>query len=166
MVREKPLEPKFFSIDIVETLGTLKTPVSCNDWKIQKEKITVVAFGFLPILGRDIFDQLGITISPRPCPKTEVNTVETPCAIKQSLAKEFSELILRIGKSKHYTVNSKFQRIYCVTHQKGRIIPIHLQRKVKIELDKLLNEGHFEKLSNCSDQFLFSPIVITVKKDH
>ena len=95
---KKPLEPKFFFNDIVETLGTLKTPVSCNDWKIQKEKTTVVADGFLPILGRDLFDQLGITISPRPRPKTEVNRVETPCAIKKSLAKEFAELILRIGK--------------------------------------------------------------------
>ena len=43
-------------------------------------------------------------------------------------------------------------------------MPIHLQRKVKIELEKLLNKGHIEKLTNCSDQF-FSPIVITFKKD-
>ena len=44
-------------------------------------------------------------------------------------------------------------------------MPIHLQPKVKIELEKLLNEGHIEKLNNCSDQFFISPIVITVKKD-
>ena len=42
---KKPLELKF-SNDIVETLGTLKTPVRCNDWKIYKAKITVVADGF------------------------------------------------------------------------------------------------------------------------
>ena len=29
----------------------------------------------------------------------------------------------------------------------------------------MLNEGHIEKLTNCSDQFFISPIVITVKKD-
>ena len=33
---KKPLELKSFSNDIVETLGTLKTPVRCNNWKIQK----------------------------------------------------------------------------------------------------------------------------------
>ena len=44
-------------------------------------------------------------------------------------------------------------------------MPIHLQPKVKIELEKLLNEGHIEKLTNCSDQLFISPIVITVKKD-
>ena len=44
-------------------------------------------------------------------------------------------------------------------------MPIHLQPKVKIEHEKLLNERHIEKLTNCSDQFFISPIVITVKKD-
>ena len=35
---KKPLELKSFSNNIVETLGTLKTPNRCNDWKIQKCK--------------------------------------------------------------------------------------------------------------------------------
>ena len=34
---KKPLDLKSFSNDIVETLGTLKTPVRCNDWKIQSK---------------------------------------------------------------------------------------------------------------------------------
>ena len=86
---KKPLELKSFSNDIVETLGTLKTPVRCNDWKIQKAKITVVADGFRTILARDLFDQLGITISQKPCPKIEFNNIQTPCAVKKSLAKIF-----------------------------------------------------------------------------
>ena len=57
----------------------------------------------------------------------EVNTVETPCAIKQSLAKKFPELIPRICKSKHHTVNSNFHRNYRVTRQKGRKVTINLQ---------------------------------------
>ena len=65
---KKPLELKSFPNDIVKTLVTLKTPVRCKDWKIQKAKITVVADGFRPILGRDLFDQLGTIISQKPCP--------------------------------------------------------------------------------------------------
>ena len=164
MVREKPLDLKSFSNDIVETLGTLKT-LSTIDWKNQKVKKTVVADGFRPILGRDLFDQLGITISQNPCPKTAVYTIETTCVTKHSLANKVPELILRIGKSKHHTVTSKFHRNSRVTQQKGRKIRIHLQPKLKIELEKLLSEGHIEKLSNCSVQFLIYPIVITVKKD-
>ena len=48
---KKTLELKSFSDDVVKTLGSLKTPVRCNDWKIQKAKITLVADGFRPILG-------------------------------------------------------------------------------------------------------------------
>ena len=44
-------------------------------------------------------------------------------------------------------------------------MPIHLQPKMKTEIEKLLNEGIIETLTNCSDQFFISPIVITVKKD-
>ena len=162
---KKPLKLKCFSNDIVKTLGTLKTPVRCNDWKIQKAKITVVADGCRLILGRDLFDQLGIIISQKPWPNVEINNIDHTCVIKKSLAEEFPDLISRIGKSKHHTVNSNFRKNYRVTHQKGRKVPIHLQPKVKIELEKLLNEGHIEKLTNCSDQIFISPIVITVKKD-
>ena len=110
----------------IKTLGTLKTPVRCNDWKIQKAKIMVVADGFRPILGRNLFDQIGKIISQKPCPNVEVNNIDQTCAIKRSLAKEFPDLISRIGKSKHHTVNSKFHKNYRVTHQKGRKVPIHL----------------------------------------
>ena len=152
---KKPLELKSFSNCIVEALGILKIPVRCSDWRIQKAKSTVVADSFRLILGRDLFNQLGIYISQKLGPNIEVNTVETLCAKKQSLAKEFPELISRIGKSKHHTVNSKFHRNYRVAHQKGRKVPIHLQPKVKIELKKLLNDGHIEKLTNCSDHFFY-----------
>ena len=96
----------------------MKTPVRCNDWKIQKAKITVVADGFRPILGRDVFDQLGIIILQKPRPNVEVNNIDQTWAIKRSFAKEFPELISRIGKSKHHTLNSKFHKNYRVTHQK------------------------------------------------
>ena len=87
---KNPLELKSFSNNIVETLGTLKTPVRCNDWKNQKTKITVVADGFRPIPGRDLFDQLGIKISQKPCPNIEINNLETPCAIKKTAYKGIS----------------------------------------------------------------------------
>ena len=147
--KKKTLELKPFSKDIVETLGTLKTPVLCYDWKIQKANITVVADGFQPILGRALFDQLGVTISQNPCPNIEVNTVETPCVIKQSLAKEFPELISRIRKSKHHSVNSKIHRIYlCHASKREKSAdPSPKDRTQKITKRK--------KISNCFDQFLY-----------
>ena len=49
-LEKKPLELKSFPNDIIETLGTLKTPVRFNDWKIHKAKFTVVADGFRPVI--------------------------------------------------------------------------------------------------------------------
>ena len=83
---KKPLELKSFSNDIVETWGILQTPIRWNNWKIPKAKITAVAGGFRIILGRDLFDQFGKTISQKPCTINEVKTVETSYALKQSLA--------------------------------------------------------------------------------
>ena len=49
--------------------------------------------------------------------------------------------------------------------QKGRRIPIHLQERVKIEMNKLIDQQHIIKLEKFSDKQFISPIVITVKKD-
>ena len=116
----------------------------------------MVADGFRLIIGRDLFDQLEIIISQKLFPKNEVKAVDVPCAVKHSVAKEFQQLLSRIGKSKNHTVNSKFHRNYRVTHQKERKVPINLQPKAKIELRKLLNEGHVENLSNFWPVFRFS----------
>ena len=66
---------------------------------------------------------------------------------------------------KLHTVRSKFHKKFTPTHQKGRRVPINLLYKVSDELKKLSNQGHIEKLQECSDQNFISPIVITVKKD-
>ena len=85
--------------------------------KSQEQQKTVFADGFWAILGRDLFDQLGITFSQKRCPKTEVNAIELPRVLKQPLAKKFPELISQIANSKHHTVNSKFHKNYSVIYQ-------------------------------------------------
>ena len=62
-------------------------------------------------------------------------------------------------------VRSKFHRNYTPLHQKGRRVPFNFLDKVSDELKKLSEQGHIEKLEECSDKNFISPIVITVKKD-
>ena len=40
-----------------------------------------------------------------------------------------------------------------------------IYKTVNSEIKKLFEEGHIEELSNCSDQYFISPIVITVKRN-
>ena len=58
---------------------------------------------------------------------------------KKEIANGFPGLIARIKKSEDNTVNLKFHSKYQLTHQTGQKLPIHLQPKVKIEIEKLLN---------------------------
>ena len=60
---------------------------------------------------------------------------------------------------------SKFHQKFTAKHQKGRLVPINLQPRVTVELDRLQKKGHLEKLSSCSDEHFITLIVITVKKN-
>ena len=49
--------------------------------------------------------------------------------------------------------------------QKGRPVPIHFQKIVKKELEKLIEKGHLEKADKTTENCFVSPAVITIKKD-
>ena len=51
------------------------------------------------------------------------------------------------------------------TQQKGRRIPIQLQKAVDEEIKSLLKDGHIEKIDGIKDDVFIQPTVITVKKD-
>ena len=122
--------------------------------------------GLKPLVGRDPFDALGISVTQ--IPKNEgsmVNTITSQCPFKTRIAKQFHQLITSIGHSKIHIFKSKFHRNSQPKHQKGRRVPINLQERVNNEIKKLLEEGHIEKLNNCSDQYFISPVVTTVKRD-
>ena len=80
----------------------------------------------------------------------------------------FSKLfpkLFTVGKFRNYKVQAEFFKNLVPVQQKGRRVPVTLQEKVDKEINKLLTQGHIEKLKECSDRYFVSPIVITVKKD-
>ena len=62
-------------------------------------------------------------------------------------------------------VRIKFKPGAKKTQQKGRRIPIQLQKAVDEEIGRLLKEGHIEKTNEMKDDVFIQPTVITVKKD-
>ena len=156
---------KTFSNEPIHTLGILQTSIQSNNWYANPIEIQVVTDGHCPLLGRDLSPALELSIQ-QSNNQTTINLVEQEyCLIKKQIAIDFPDLISRIGKSKVHMVCSKFHRNYTPSHQKGRRVPINLLDKVSDELMKLSEQGHFEKLQECSDKNFISPIVITVKKD-
>ena len=161
-----PQELKTFSNEPINVTGMIQAPIASNGWRLEEAEFVVVRDGLKPLVGRDLFDALGISVTQ--IPKNEgsmVNTITSQCPLKTRIAKQFPQLITRIGRSKIHIVKSKFHRNFQPKHQKGRRVPINLQERVNNEIQKLLEEGRIEKLNNCSDQYFISPIVITVKRD-
>ena len=124
-----------------------------------------MADGHRSLLGRDLFQALGLSIHQSNNHITINQVDQEYCPIKKQIAIDYPDLISRIGKSKVHTVRSKFHKHYTPSHQKCRRVPINLLDKVSAELKKLSEQGHIEKLQECSDKNFISPIVITVKKD-
>ena len=124
-----------------------------------------MADGLKSLIGRDLFNQLGLAVTQSTLIKgNSVNNITSP-EFKEQIAKKFPCLVSRIGRSKSHVAKSNFHKNFQPRHQKGRRIPINLQDKVNTELRKLLAEKHIIKLSSCPDNFFISPIVVTVKKD-
>ena len=165
-IREaNPKQLKTFLNEPIHTVGILQTSIQSSNWYANPIEIQVVADGHRSLLGRDLFPALGLSIQ-QSNNQMIINQVEQEyCSIKKQIAIDFPDLISRIGKSKVHTVRSKFHRNYTPSQQKGRRVPINLLDKVSDELKKLAEQGHIEKLQECSDKNFISLIVITVKKD-
>ena len=153
---------KTFSNDIIKIVGVINTSIKCNDWIATGVDVTVVEDGHRPIIGRDLFPKLGLSLTQL---KQFANIDQNQCLIKKQIAFDFPDLVTRIGKSLKHSVKSTFHKVFTPTHQKGRRVPINLQPLVNIELKKLPDEKHIIKLNSCSDKNFISPIVITVKRD-
>ena len=161
-----PQELKTISNEPINVTGMIQAPIASNGWRLEEAEFVVVRDGLKPLVGRDLFDALGISVTQTPKHEgSMVNTITSQCPFKTRIAKQFPQPITRIGRSKIHIVKSKFHRNFQLKHQKGRRVPINLQERVKNEIKKLLEEGHIEKLNNCSDPDFISPIVITVKRD-
>ena len=62
-------------------------------------------------------------------------------------------------------MRTQFKEEFIPVQQKGRRVPVHLQKRVEKKLNKLMDQKHIIKLDKFSDRQFISSIVITVKKD-
>ena len=83
----------------------------------------------------------------------------------QQIMREFPELFKRKARVKDYEIKTDMKENAKITQQKGRRIPIQLQEQVDKEIEKLLKDGHIERIEKIQDDVFIQPTVITVKKD-
>ena len=159
-----PPQLRNFSNEPIQVEGKIQAPVTSKGWACDTANFTVVADGLKSLIGRDLFDQLGLAVTQSTFLKgNSIKNIASP-EFKEQIAKTFPGLVSRLGMSKSHVAKSKFHKDFQPRHQKGRRIPINLQDTVNAELRKLLAEKHIIKLSSCPDKYFISPIVVTVKK--
>ena len=83
----------------------------------------------------------------------------------QQIIREFPDLFKRKGRVKNYEIKIDMKDNAKISQQKGRRFPIQLQDQVDKEIEKLLKDGHIEKVDKIQDDVFIQPTVITVKKD-
>ena len=137
-------ELNIFSNDLIKTIGVIKTSIKCKDWVAAGVNVKVVEDGHRPIIGRDLFPQLGLSVTQI---KQVANVNQNQCLIKKQIAFDFPGLISRISNLLKHSDKSTFHKNFTPTHQKDRRVPINLQPLVYDELTKLLAEKHIINLN-------------------
>ena len=148
--------------------GRLIVTIESGGWKVQTTPFVKVDDQKANIIGRNLLPRIGIKlVQDKQTQKvlTEQRSDESSHEIKQRVKDNFQQLCVRTGKSKHHVMKTQFNRDFEPIQQKGRRIPIHLQERVEVELNNLIDQKHIIKLDKCSDKQFISPIVITVEKD-
>ena len=158
----------------MQMIGTMAVTLQSNGWKIHAS-IKVIGGNRPSLIGRDLMPQLGLQlVQQSPGDQIiaigEVNqdALESEGELdswQTYFSKQFSNLFNRVEKIRNYKVQAEFFENLTPVQPKRRRVPISLQEKVDTEIDKILKQGHIEKLTECLDKYFVSPIVITVKKD-
>ena len=150
-------------------LGALKTNLRSAGWEVKGATFLGTERRTRCIIGLDLQGQGGIATTQKPAPKElsrfDVLMCEQSEGWKNKFLKNFSDLFVRQGISKNHTISSNFKYPLCPIQEKGIRTPMHIQDKVEKEIEKMLTEGHSNKLDKCTSDCFVAPIVITVKKD-
>ena len=127
----------------------------------------------------DSFDKLGLSLIRRSV-KNEVETVQKVDhagnnSEGESKVKSRASKLTNSFKKQFHSNNTVEGFVYIVQfkpkiqvmQQKGRGVPIHMQKAVEAKLKKRIDGGHIEKLTELGEDTFVSPLVITKKAtDH
>ena len=98
-----------FSNEPIHIEGKIQSPITSNGWTFDSATFTFVADGLKSLIGRDLFDQLGLAVTQFTSLKGNlVNNISSASEFKKQIAKVFPELISRIGRCKNHVAKSKF----------------------------------------------------------
>ena len=172
-IQERPIDTVYvdYNRKRIDLMGTLILDVSSLGWCVKSAKFLISENRTRCLLGLDLQSQLGVrTTQVRP-ERSSVGEVSlsnlnvTSESWKAHFHQKIHRVFSRVGRAKSHKVFSTFKSPLVPIQEKGRRVPVHIQDKVGLEIQKLIQEGHVVKLNKCTSEHFISPIVITAKKD-
>ena len=190
-IRQLPEDEEYvdFNKRKLNRLGYVFCQLEVGESKMQKARILVAERGAKSQIGRDWLNAFNYkfvspnqnegkpiickitsgTTKPNKTTKPSETTKPENWNDKQNeqikLKQQFKDLFEREGKLNKHKVRIEFKQNAKITQQKGRRVPVQLQEAVQKEFERLLEEGHIEKVNEVTDKKFIQPVVITVKKD-
>ena len=152
-------------------MGTLIVDVSSLGWHVKSARFFISENRTRCLLGLDLQPQLGVrTTHVRPerllvGEVSQSNLNETSESWKSQFQQKVQRVFSRVGGAKNHKNLLYIQVTARSDSGKKRRVPIHIQDKVSVEIQKLIREGHVVKLNKSKSEPFISPIVITAKKD-
>ena len=133
-----PVQLKSYTDTPIKNLRTLYCDIECNGWRAGRADIIVVPNKHRAIVGRDLFQPLGIHLKQKDSPNAQGKNIDSieitsTCPIKREVATKYNNLTTRLGRSKNHKVKSKFKSNCTPVHQRGRRVPLHLEKQVEEE---------------------------------
>ena len=171
--QERPIDTVYvdYNRKRIELMGTLILDVSSLGWHVKSAKFLISENRTRCLLGLDLQSQLGVRttqVRPERSLVGEVslsNLNETSESWKTHFHQKFHRVFSRVGRAKNHQVFSTFKSPLVPIQEKGRRVSVHIQDKVGLEIQTLIQEGHVVKLNKCTSEHFISPAKITAKKD-
>ena len=118
--------------------GRLIAPIESGGWTINTAPFVVVDDKRANILGRNLLPQLGIHLHQEKPTGKSVNYItdseQSDTVITIWVKSSHPGLCTRIGRSKNHKVHTKFLHGFKALQQKGRRIPIHIQKRTRTQI--------------------------------
>ena len=153
----------------LKLLGYVFCQLQVGEKVIKKARVLVAREGMKSIVGSEWFSTLKFKMVQKPVGESEINVIEKEgeklSQETKALVNEFPNRFSRKGKIKDHKIRIKMKENASFSQQKGRRIPIQMQKTVDSEIKRLLKEGLFERVDEIKDDVFIQPTVITLKKD-
>ena len=160
-----PKELRTFANEPIPVIGMMQTPGESNSCRIEHAEFVEVRDGLKPLICRDVFEAIGISITQTLNSKegSMINNITSQCPFKTRVAIQFPQLITRICSSKVNIEKSKFHKHF--NQNINRVEEYLLIYKIELTLKLKKNTKNDLLKNSIIVRTIISQIVITAKRD-